>query len=89
MTFTNHATDKGIPAFLPCSPSPAMAAIASRAFLSNARQSGDAKALTELMCFAWDSYKHGPVPMGGREAGGWGHSGFLGAMGMAETVRLR
>ncbi|CAJ1328135.1 unnamed protein product [Effrenium voratum] len=23
------------------------------------RQSGDAKALTELMCFAWDSYKHG------------------------------
>eukprot|EP00913_Durusdinium_trenchii_P034776 g32531.t1 len=23
------------------------------------RQSGDSKALTELMCFAWDSYKHG------------------------------
>jgi len=23
------------------------------------RQAGDAKSLTELMCFAWDSYKHG------------------------------
>ena len=69
MVFSASAASIGfrsrVPGF-PGQPGPAWASLG----FPFPRHSGDSKSLTELMCFAWDSYKHGPKAQERLVAGG-------------------